>query len=93
VITPKWDQQTYVQKANSLWRALGEGKRFNPLNLSPSVRSPRTIQVKRYPCGISVKLAFSVAALIGATIMLLDEVLAVGDYVFKEKRFALFERV
>jgi len=37
-------------------------------------------------------LAFSVAAKINAPIMLLDEVLAVGDFVFQEKCFALFER-
>jgi len=50
------------------------------------------LQVKHYSSGMSVKLAFSVVAQIDCPIMLLDEVLAVGDYVFKEKCFALFER-
>jgi len=50
------------------------------------------LQVKHYSSGMSVKLAFSVAAQIDAPIMLLDEVLAVGDFVFQEKCFALFER-
>jgi len=50
------------------------------------------LQVKHYSSGMSVKLAFSVAAQIDAQIMLLDEVLAVGDFVFQEKCFALFER-
>lgn len=49
-------------------------------------------QVKHYSSGMSVKLAFSVAAQIDAPIMLLDEVLAVGDFVFQEKCFALFDR-
>jgi ABC-type polysaccharide/polyol phosphate transport system ATPase subunit len=49
-------------------------------------------QVKHYSSGMSVKLAFSVAAQIDAPIMLLDEVLAVGDFVFQEKCFALFEQ-
>jgi ABC-type polysaccharide/polyol phosphate transport system ATPase subunit len=49
------------------------------------------LQVKHYSSGMSVKLAFSVAAQIDAPIMLLDEVLAVGDFVFQEKCFALFE--
>lgn len=49
-------------------------------------------QVKHYSSGMSVKLAFSVAAQIEAPIMLLDEVLAVGDFVFQEKCFALFDR-
>jgi ABC-type branched-subunit amino acid transport system ATPase component len=50
------------------------------------------LQVKHYSSGMSVKLAFSVAAQIDAPIMLLDEVLAVGDFVFQEKCFALFDR-
>ena len=49
------------------------------------------LQVKHYSSGMSVKLAFSVAAQIDAPIMLLDEVLAVGDFVFQEKCFALFD--
>jgi len=50
------------------------------------------LQVKHYSSGMSMKLAFSVAAQINAPIMLLDEVLAVGDFVFAEKCFALFEQ-
>jgi len=49
------------------------------------------LQVKHYSSGMSVKLAFAVAAQIDAPIMLLDEVLAVGDFVFQEKCFAYFE--
>jgi len=50
------------------------------------------LQVKHYSSGMSTKLAFSVSVQINAAIMLLDEVLAVGDFVFQEKCFALFER-
>jgi ABC-2 type transport system ATP-binding protein len=50
------------------------------------------LQVKHYSSGMSVKLAFSVAMQVNAPILLLDEVLAVGDFVFQEKCFALFER-
>jgi len=49
------------------------------------------LQVKHYSSGMSVKLAFAVAAQIDAPIMLLDEVLAVGDFVFQEKCFTYFE--
>ena len=49
------------------------------------------LQVKHYSSGMAVKLAFSVATQIDAPIMLLDEVLAVGDFVFQEKCFAYFE--
>jgi ABC-type polysaccharide/polyol phosphate transport system ATPase subunit len=49
------------------------------------------LQVKHYSSGMAVKLAFAVATQIDAPIMLLDEVLAVGDFVFQEKCFAYFE--
>lgn len=41
--------------------------------------------VKRYSSGMYVKLAFSVAAHLDAEIMLMDEVLAVGDMAFQKK--------
>lgn len=41
--------------------------------------------VKRYSSGMYVKLAFSVAAHLDADIMIMDEVLAVGDVKFQQK--------
>lgn len=41
--------------------------------------------VKRYSSGMFVKLAFAVAAHLDAEIMIMDEVLAVGDVRFQEK--------
>ena len=41
--------------------------------------------VKRYSSGMFVKLAFSVAAHLKSDIMLMDEVLAVGDMAFQKK--------
>lgn len=41
--------------------------------------------VKRYSSGMYVKLAFSVAAHLDSEIMIMDEVLAVGDIKFQEK--------
>ena len=41
--------------------------------------------VKRYSSGMYVKLAFSVAAHLDSEIMIMDEVLAVGDIRFQEK--------
>lgn len=41
--------------------------------------------VKRYSSGMFVKLAFAVAAHLDAEIMIMDEVLAVGDMHFQKK--------
>jgi ABC-type polysaccharide/polyol phosphate transport system ATPase subunit len=49
------------------------------------------LQVKHYSSGMSVRLAFAVAMQVESPILLLDEVLAVGDFVFAEKCFAHFE--
>ena len=50
------------------------------------------LQVKHYSSGLSGKLGFAIATQVDAPIMLLDEVLAVGDFVFQEKCFAYFEK-
>ncbi len=46
------DALSYLQKAASFWRAIGEGRFFNPLNLFPSVRPPGSILMS-YPFGLS----------------------------------------
>lgn len=49
--------------------------------LRPFIDTP----VKRYSSGMYVKLAFSVAAHLDSEIMIMDEVLAVGDMAFQNK--------
>jgi lipopolysaccharide transport system ATP-binding protein len=49
--------------------------------------------VKRYSSGMYVRLAFAVAAHLDPEILLIDEVLAVGDAEFQEKCFAKMEEV
>lgn len=49
--------------------------------------------VKRYSSGMYVKLAFSVAANLDSEIMIMDEVLAVGDMAFQQKCIDKMNRV
>jgi ABC-2 type transport system ATP-binding protein len=49
-------------------------------------------KLKNYSSGMLVRLAYSIAIQIPFDVLLLDEVLAVGDESFQEKCFATFER-
>jgi ABC-type polysaccharide/polyol phosphate transport system ATPase subunit len=49
-------------------------------------------KLKNYSSGMLVRLAYSIAIQIPFEVLLLDEVLAVGDESFQEKCFATFER-
>lgn len=49
--------------------------------------------VKKYSSGMYVRLAFSVAAHLNPEILLVDEVLAVGDYAFQQKCLGKMEEV
>jgi ABC-type polysaccharide/polyol phosphate transport system ATPase subunit len=50
------------------------------------------LKLKNYSSGMHVRLAFTVAVLADAQILLMDEVLAVGDANFQEKCFDIFDR-
>jgi ABC-type polysaccharide/polyol phosphate transport system ATPase subunit len=51
------------------------------------------LKLKNYSSGMTVRLAFSVAIEVDADVLLVDEVLAVGDAAFQQKCFEQFHRL
>ena len=53
----------------------------------------RDLKLKNYSSGMHVRLAFSVSIQVDAEILLIDEVLAVGDAAFQQKCFDVFNEM
>ena len=51
------------------------------------------LKLKNYSSGMQVRLAFSVMSQVDADVLLIDEVLAVGDAGFQQKCFEVFQRM
>ena len=51
------------------------------------------LKLKNYSAGMLLRLAYSIASQVPSDVLLLDEVLAVGDDSFVQKCFASFERI
>jgi ABC-type polysaccharide/polyol phosphate transport system ATPase subunit len=57
------------------------------------LREFEELKLKNYSSGMHVRLAFSVAIQVDADILLVDEVLAVGDAAFAQKCYDVFNRM
>jgi ABC-type polysaccharide/polyol phosphate transport system ATPase subunit len=57
------------------------------------LRDFEELKLKNYSSGMHVRLAFSVAIQVDAEILLVDEVLAVGDAAFQQKCFDVFNEM
>jgi ABC-type polysaccharide/polyol phosphate transport system ATPase subunit len=68
-------------------------ERFDQIIAFAELENFVDLKLKNYSSGMSVRLAFSVAIQVEAEILLIDEVLAVGDAAFQKKCFDEFERL
>jgi lipopolysaccharide transport system ATP-binding protein len=61
------------------------GRKFDDIVAFSEIEQFLDTPVKRYSSGMYVRLAFAVAAHLEPEILIIDEVLAVGDYAFQKK--------
>jgi lipopolysaccharide transport system ATP-binding protein len=74
-------------------RKLEVDKKFDEIVDFAGVEQFLDTPVKRYSMGMRVRLAFAVAAHLEPEILIIDEVLAVGDAEFQKKCLAKMEHV
>src|SRR4051794_1461963 len=68
-------------------------RRFDEIIAFAELEDFVDLKLKNYSSGMSVRLGFSVAIQVDADILLVDEVLAVGDAAFQQKCFEQFQRL
>jgi ABC-2 type transport system ATP-binding protein len=68
-------------------------RRYDTIIDFAELRDFTDLKLKNYSSGMMVRLAFSVMIQVDAEILLIDEVLAVGDASFQQKCFEEFERI
>jgi ABC-type polysaccharide/polyol phosphate transport system ATPase subunit len=67
--------------------------RFDSIVRFAELEDYMDLKLKNYSSGMQVRLAFAVAIQVDAEILLIDEVLAVGDAAFQQKCFDEFNRL
>jgi ABC-type polysaccharide/polyol phosphate transport system ATPase subunit len=68
-------------------------RRFDAIIAFAELEEFVDLKLKNYSSGMQVRLAFSVMSHVDADVLLIDEVLAVGDAAFQQKCFDVFHRL
>jgi len=68
-------------------------KRYDSVIEFAELKEFEDLKLKNYSSGMYVRLAFSVAIQVDADLLLIDEILAVGDASFQQKCFDVFNRM
>jgi lipopolysaccharide transport system ATP-binding protein len=78
-------ENTFLQGAIMGMRRAEISARFDEIVSFAGVESFIDTPVKRYSSGMNARLGFSIAAHLSPDVLLIDEILAVGDMAFQEK--------
>jgi ABC-type polysaccharide/polyol phosphate transport system ATPase subunit len=68
-------------------------ERFDDIIAFAELEQFLDLKLKNYSSGMNVRLAFSVAVQVDAEVLLVDEVLAVGDAAFQQKCYEQFQKM
>jgi ABC-type polysaccharide/polyol phosphate transport system ATPase subunit len=68
-------------------------RRFNDIVAFAELEEFVDLKLKNYSSGMAVRLGFAVSTQVDADVLLVDEVLAVGDASFQQKCFEVFQRL
>jgi ABC-type polysaccharide/polyol phosphate transport system ATPase subunit len=68
-------------------------KRYEAVIEFSELEEFQDLKLKNYSSGMHVRLAFSVAIQVDADVLLIDEILAVGDAAFQQKCFDVFNQM
>ncbi len=85
-------ENVYLQGAIMGMSRADTTKRFDAIVAFAGVEEFIDTQVKRYSSGMQARLGFAIAAHLDPDVLLIDEVLSVGDYSFQQKCHERLER-
>ncbi|MGH7720098.1 MAG: ABC transporter ATP-binding protein [Gemmatimonadaceae bacterium] len=80
-------ENVYLQGAIMGMKRADIARKFDEIVAFSGIADFIDTQVKRYSSGMNARLGFSVAAHLEPDVLLIDEVLAVGDFSFQERAF------
>jgi ABC-type polysaccharide/polyol phosphate transport system ATPase subunit len=80
-------ENIYLQGAIMGMRRAEIARRFDEIVAFAEVGEFIDTQIKRYSSGMNARLGFAIAAHLDAEVLLIDEVLAVGDFAFQRRAF------